>query len=116
QFFTPMIRNEDRIFPNCFDDQCGKDSVAAARDYANTLAVVDLQFHCSFRMNLDVWLRTLLYQKTNAPRLISRQVLIDHSAARQNQRILIVGNLLWRFVSHGMKSGPTIRMIKALFK
>src|SRR3989442_16033300 len=84
QLHAPMIRYEDRVGANRADDQHRKDSFAAARDDAHALAIINLQFHRSFRMNFDVRFGALLNQKTNAPSLIAGKILIDDAPAGEN--------------------------------
>src|SRR5439155_26758693 len=70
QLLAPVIRNEDRVRANRADDEHRKGSFASARCDSHALAIIDLQFHRSLRMNFDVWFGTLLNQKTNASSLI----------------------------------------------
>ena len=93
-----------------------KDSFTATRDHAHTFAVVDLQLHRRFRMNLDVGFRTLLDQKTDASRLIAGKILIDHASARQYQREFFVGHFVRRVVFNRVKLRFAVRMIEAIFK
>src|SRR5689334_13092705 len=102
-----MIRNKDRILTNCLYDQCRENAISTTRHNSHPLAVVDLQLHRSFRMNLDVWLGALFNQKTDAPRLIAREILIDNATTRQDQWILVIRSLLWRFKVNSMKLGLT---------
>ncbi len=116
QFFAPVIGNEDRVGSNRPHDQHRKHSIATPRDNPHTLAVVDLQLHRGFRMNLDIRFRTLLDQKTDASRLIAGKILIDDASTGQDQRKLFIRNFLRRIVFNRMKLRFAVRMIKAIFK
>src|SRR4051812_19185324 len=67
-------------------------------------------------MNLDVWLRALLDEEADAPRLVPREVLIDDSPARQYQRILFVGHFGGRVVIYGVEFGSPVRMVEAFLE
>src|SRR3954471_7974344 len=67
-------------------------------------------------MNFHVRFGTLLDQKTDPASLIARQILIDDSAARQDQRKLIIGNFIRRIVFNRVEPGFAVRVIKAIFK
>src|SRR5689334_14655088 len=67
-------------------------------------------------MDLDVRLRTLLDEKTDAPCLIAGKILLDHAAAREYQRKLFVGTFLRWVVLKRVETRLAVRMIKALFK
>src|SRR2546423_1983697 len=116
EFFAPMIRNEDSIGPNRFDDERWEDALAPTRNDLHTLAIVDFELHGRNGVNLYVRLRALLYEKAYAPRLISRKILIDDASARQNQRVLFIGRLCGRVVFDGVKLCTAICVIEAFFK
>src|ERR1043165_363673 len=67
-------------------------------------------------MYLDVWLRTLLDQENDASRLITRKILVDNAATRQDQRILFVGHFVWRTIFKRMKLRLTVGVIKPFLK
>src|SRR2546425_1645578 len=111
-----MIGNEDCVLANCFDYQSWKDPIAASRDYAHALAVVNLQLHRGLWMNLDVRLGTLLDEKSNPARLIAGQVLIDNASASQDQRKLSIWRFLWRLILNRVKLRFTVGMIETLIE
>src|ERR1044072_8618400 len=111
-----MVRYEDRISANRLHNQSWKDSFTTSRNYTYTLAVVHLQLHCSFRMNFNIWFRALFDEKSDAPSLVTRKILIDNPATGQNQREFIIGSFLRRLVLNRMEFGFAIRMIETLFK
>src|SRR5688500_439416 len=80
QLFAPVIRDEDRVGSDRFDDQRGKDTLTPTRNYLDSLAIVYLKFHCGLRMDLDVGLRALFDEETYPPRLVSREVLINNTS------------------------------------
>jgi len=78
QLFTPMIRNKDRVRPDCSHHQHRK---IPHRDVKqpNALSPSLIFGIVSSRspMDFDIRLEHCLDQKTNAPRLIARKILID---------------------------------------
>src|SRR6266516_696839 len=84
QVLAPMIRNEDRVPADRLNYQRWKHPVATPRNHAHALAIVHLELHRRFRMNLDVWFGTLLDEEADASRLVAGQVLIDNASACQN--------------------------------
>src|SRR5436853_7821565 len=71
ELFAPVIGNKNRVGANRFDDERGEDALATPRAHAHVLAIVDLELHGCLRMNLNVRLRALLYEKAYATSLIA---------------------------------------------
>src|SRR5689334_7972257 len=67
-------------------------------------------------MDLDVGLGTLLDQKADAPRLITRKILIDDATARQYQREIFIGHFFRRLVFNRMKLRFAIGMIETFLE
>src|ERR1043165_739539 len=75
QLFAPVVRDKDRVGADRLDDERRKDALAAPRDHAHALAVVDLQLHGRLRVNLDVRLGALFDEKAYATGLVARKIL-----------------------------------------
>src|SRR5262249_18703950 len=106
----------DGVGTNCTDHQNRKNSVATTRNDADSFAITDIEPGSGFRMDFHVRLRTLLDEKTDASRLIARQVLKDDPAAGQYQWKLIVRNFVGRIVFNRMEFRFAVGMIKTIFE
>jgi len=89
----PMIRNENRVGPDCPDDHGWHLDFRAPSGHDHQIPVLDAMLLGEARMNFDTWLRILIDQRSNPARLCAGQVLAHDAARRQVNRIFLVNGI-----------------------
>ena len=90
---SPVIRNEDRVGANGFHYHGANRQIVAPRRHRDPVAVFDAILFSQTRMNFRPRFRVLVYQRSDAPGLRSRQILADHSAGGQEQGIFFIDRI-----------------------
>ncbi len=83
-----MIRNENGVRANRLDDLRPQRAVAAPRFDGHPIALGNAAPRGQQRMNFDAWLRIMIHERTDPPRLLTGKKLTYDPAGREDDRIV----------------------------